>query len=110
MMMRRANDILEAYHFSADTSAMFAFVIGAFLGLAWPFLFWGLVHMMASGDPNAITEPVNHADAMLQAYDSMGQLGPLRYLVWLFLMFLSAVGSGFVCAIVVFLCKHRWRG
>ena len=109
-MMHQANDNSQAFCFSADTAAVFAFFIGGFLGLGWPFLIWGLVNMMDSGHPDALTNPVNNADAVLQAYDGLGQLGPLRILVWLFAMLMTAVVSGFISALVVFMCKHRWRG
>ncbi len=108
-MRSGVQDISEPYHFSADTSALFAFIVGGFLGLGWPLLIWLLVNMMSSGHPDALTHPVNNADAVLQVYDGLGQLGPLRILLWIFAMLMTAVISGFVSALVVFLCKHRWR-
>lgn len=106
--MSARSDTTKAYTFSADTSAVFAFVIGGFFGMLWPLILYGLVMMMRSGS-NA-GQPGNNADAVLSFVDDLMQLGALRYLALAFAMALGFVVTGFVSALVVFVCKHRWRG
>ncbi|HAI11559.1 MAG TPA: hypothetical protein DCM28_07625 [Phycisphaerales bacterium] len=108
--MAAYDDRTPAYTFGPDTIAVFTFIVGGFLGLFWPFVFYALIAFMCTTGATAKSQSSNNADAIMAFINDLNQLGPLRYLIWAFAMAIGFVVTGFVSALVVFVCRHKWSG